>query len=119
MRYVNFLLAVALAVLSVFIYQMKYETRGLEQKVTRLQKTIGQERDAIGILRAEWSHLNRPARVERLARKHLGLRPLDATQVADRDALASGRGRGSPRRGSAPRRTPAQPANNQPIAYVN
>ena len=119
MRYVNFLLAIALAVLAVVIYQMKYETRGLEQRVSRLQTTIGQERDAIGILRAEWSHLNRPARVERLARKHLGLRPLDASQVADRAALASGKQKSDRNRSSTAQQRPAAPVGHQPISLVN
>jgi len=119
MRYINFLLAIALAVVAVVIYQMKYETRGLEQRVSRLQMTIAQERDAIGILRAEWSHLNRPARLERLARKHLGLRPLDATQVADRDVISS-----AIRKPPAAPNDPAPQASrtgqpHQPIAFVN
>ncbi len=119
MRYINFLLAVALAVVAVVIYQVKYETRGLEQRVSRLQTTIGQERDAIGILRAEWSHLNRPARLERLARKHLGLRPLEATQVADRDAISSAkREPAAAPDDPAPQASQAGP-RRQPIAYVN
>jgi len=119
MRYINFLLAVALAVMAVVIYQVKYETRGLEQRVSRLQTTIAQERDAIGILRAEWSHLNRPARLERLARKHLGLRPLDATQVADRDVISPAK-----REPAAAPNDPASQASRtgqprQSIALVN
>jgi cell division protein FtsL len=119
MRYINFLLAVALAVIAVVIYQVKYETRGLEQRVSRLQLTISQERDAIGILRAEWSHLNRPARLEQLARKHLGLRPLDAAQVADRSIISSAK-----RKPAASLDAPASQAPNaaptrQPIAFVN
>jgi cell division protein FtsL len=119
MRYINFLLAVALAVVAVVIYQVKYETRGLEQRVSRLQTTIGQERDAIGILRAEWSHLNRPARLERLARKHLGLRPLEATQVADRNAISSAKRKPAAAPDDpAPRASQAGP-QRQPIAFVN
>jgi len=119
MRFINFLLALVLAALAVVIYQVKYETRGLEQRVSRLQVTIAQERDAIGILRAEWSHLNRPARLERLARKHLGLRPVEATQVADRSVIFSAK-----RQPAHSSRPPAPNArqtapNHQPIAFVN
>lgn len=119
MRYINFLLAAALAVISVVIYQVKYETRGLEQRVSRLQMTIAQERDAIGILRAEWSHLNCPARLERLARKHLDLRPLDATQVADRNAISSVKRKPTAASDDpAPRALQAGP-EHQPISFVN
>ena len=119
MRYINFLLAVALAVIAVVIYQVKYETRGLEQRVSRLQLTISQERDAIGILRAEWSHLNRPARLEQLARKHLGMRPLDATQVADRNIISSAKREPAASPGGPAPRAPKVEPKRQPIAFVN
>jgi cell division protein FtsL len=119
MRYINFILAVALAVVAVFIYQVKYETRGLEQRVSRLQLTIGRERDAIGILRAEWSHLNRPARLERLARKHLGLRPLEATQVADRNVISSAKRKPVVSPGGPAPQAPKAAPERQPIAFVN
>jgi cell division protein FtsL len=119
MRYINFLLAVALAVIAVVIYQVKYETRGLEQRVSRLQTTIAEERDAIGILRAEWSHLNRPARLERLARKHLGLRPLDATQVADRDAISSAKRESTLAPDDPAPKASRAGSRHQPIAFVN
>ena len=38
------------------------------------------ERDAIAALRAEWATLDNPARIQSLARRHLQLRPADATQ---------------------------------------
>lgn len=81
MRILSFLLLACLAALAVVIYEVKYETRGLEKRVAELRSSVREERDAIAVLRAEWSHLNRPERVERLARKHLGLRPLAARQM--------------------------------------
>ena len=53
----------------------------LEQRIAALDKAIATERAAIAILRAEWSHLNRPRRLERLAREHLGLETLGAAQI--------------------------------------
>jgi len=83
MRIVTFLLASILVALAAVIYQVKYETRSLDNRVASLQQGIAEERDVIAILRAEWSHLNRPARLERLARAHLGLRPIQANQISD------------------------------------
>ena len=83
MRIVTIGLASALVVLSIIIYQVKYETRSLETRVELLQRVIAVERDVIAILRAEWSHLNRPVRLERLAREHLNLRPVKARQISD------------------------------------
>jgi hypothetical protein len=49
-----------------------------------LRKKIETERDAVAVLRAEWSLLNRPERIERLAKKHLklnGARPQQLVTV--------------------------------------
>ena len=39
------------------------------------------------MLRAEWSLLNRPERIERLAKKHLKLAPSDPRQVVTVDSV--------------------------------
>lgn len=80
MRVFNLLLVGGLAVLVYTIYGLKYESRALEQRVEDVRQSIRAERNAVAVLRAEWSHLNRPKRIERLARKHLGLKPLKAKQ---------------------------------------
>ena len=41
---------------------------------------VRRERDAIAALRAEWATLDNPARIQGLTRRHLPLRPADATQ---------------------------------------
>ena len=81
MRTLVSLLLLALVATALVIYEVKYDTRGLETRVQELQTAIQEERDAIAVLRAEWSLLNRPERVERLARKHLGLEPLAAQRM--------------------------------------
>lgn len=80
MRVFNLLLAGALAALVYTIYGLKHESRELGQRIAEVKLSIRAERDAVAVLRAEWSHLNRPKRIERLARKHLGLKPLKAKQ---------------------------------------
>ena len=48
---------------------------------------VQRERDAIAALRAEWATLDNPARIQGLARRHLKLRPADATQYDTLDHL--------------------------------
>jgi len=91
LRFVNICLVMGLVALAYVIYQVKYETRGLDAQIASLNKKIDEERDAIAVLRAEWSLLNRPERIERLARKYLKLAPakpfqlLTVDTVSDRD----------------------------------
>jgi len=81
MRVFNLLLVGCVVALVYAIYGLKYESRALEQRVAETRHSIRAERNAVAVLRAEWSHLNRPKRIERLARKHLGLKPLKAKQL--------------------------------------
>ena len=66
LRFVNICLVLGLVALAYVIYQVKYETRSLDADIATLNKQIDDERDAIAVLRAEWSLLNRPERIERL-----------------------------------------------------
>ncbi len=86
-RILNLLAFGIAGALAFLLYELKYETRLLEDKAAQLARSIEQERDAIAVLRAEWSHLNQPQRIERLAKKHLGLRPVMANQIITADEL--------------------------------
>ena len=88
LRFVNICLVLGLVALAYVIYQVKYETRGLDAEIASLNKNIDQERDAIAVLRAEWSLLNRPERIERLAKKYLGLKPAKPAQLLTVDTVS-------------------------------
>ena len=45
------------------------------------------EHDTIAALRAEWTQLDNPARIQGLAQRHLQLRPIEATQFDSLDRL--------------------------------
>lgn len=81
LRVLTLFLTGSLVSLTFMTYGMEHDTRAQQSRIAEIQKAIDQERDAIAILRAEWSHLNRPQRLEKLARKHLGLKTLDARQI--------------------------------------
>ena len=87
LRFVNICLVLGLVAIAYVIYQVKYETRGLDAEIASLNQKIDDERDAIAVLRAEWSLLNRPERIQRLAKKHLGLSPAKPAQLLTVDTV--------------------------------
>jgi cell division protein FtsL len=70
-----------LAGLVVLIYNMKFETRRLEAQAAQLERAIEDEKDNGALMRAEWSHVSRPERVESLARDVLKLEPAKSEQL--------------------------------------
>jgi cell division protein FtsL len=88
LRFVNVCLVLALVALAYVIYQVKYEARALDEEIVSLGKQVDQERDALAVLRAEWSLLNRPERIERLAQKYLKLAPTQPRQLVTVDTVS-------------------------------
>ena len=87
LRFVNICLVLGLVALAYVIYQVKYEARSLDERLVVLQKEIEEERDALAVARAEWSLLNRPERIERLAEKYLKLAPAHPQQLVILDEV--------------------------------
>lgn len=69
------------------VYQLKYEVRSLERDLTRINRQIVADQEAIHVLKAEWSYLNNPAELEKLATRHLQLEPMKGQQFARIDQL--------------------------------
>src|SRR6188472_3004078 len=88
LRFVNICLVLALVALAYVIYEGKYEARALDEDIGGLRKDIETERDAVAVLRAEWSLLNRPERIERLAQKHLKLSLAQPWQLVTVDSVS-------------------------------
>ena len=88
LRFINVCLVLGLVALACVIYQVKYQARGFDADIAALDKRIDQERDAIAVLRAEWSLLNRPERIDRLAKKHLKLAPSKPIQIVTLDTVS-------------------------------
>ena len=87
LRFVNICLVLGLVALAYGIYQVKYEARALDEHIVVLTKQIEKERDALAVARAEWSLLNRPERIQRLAKKYLQLAPAQARQLVILDEV--------------------------------
>ncbi|MDX1709650.1 MAG: hypothetical protein R3316_00770 [Rhodovibrionaceae bacterium] len=83
-----FWLAVA-AIVALFLFHVKYEVQHLEDRLEQAHAQINRDQVAIHILEAEWSHLNRPDRIGRLAEKHLGLQSAQTSQLASLQIIPS------------------------------
>ncbi len=57
------------------------EVQDLEDRLAGIHRNIAGEQESLHVLRAEWSYLNRPERLEALARRHLDLRVPEAAQT--------------------------------------
>lgn len=87
LRFVNICLVLGLVALAYVIYQAKYEAHALDEQIVVLHKELEAERNALAVLRAEWSLLNRPERIERLAKKYIQLAPPRAQQLVILDEV--------------------------------
>jgi cell division protein FtsL len=80
MRLLNFVVIVVLVLAAGYVYQVKFESTLQAERVAKVRGEIRRERDRIAALRAEWSKLDTPARVQGLAQRHLTLKPVEAAQ---------------------------------------
>ncbi|SCA57417.1 conserved hypothetical protein [Candidatus Terasakiella magnetica] len=79
-------LTVVLAiVLSIGVFRITYQVDALEKELRALNKEILQEQETIHILKAEWSYLNDPSRLEDLAKRYLGLEEMRGEQLINMD----------------------------------
>jgi hypothetical protein len=80
MRIIHLFVIGVLVFAAAYVYRIKMESTSRVERVLRLNAEIREQRDAIAALRAEWAKLDAPLRLQGLAERHLGLKPLVATQ---------------------------------------
>lgn len=80
-RVLNIVLVVAVIALSIGLYDIKYRAEAAEKRANQITRDIASEREGIRVLRAEWSYLNQPERIQELARRYTTLEPLKAAQI--------------------------------------
>lgn len=81
MRQTTLLFLLLAGILSVALFSIKYQVQDMEEELVRLNRAIINERQSIHVLKAEWSHLNNPERLAILARRYLGMKPLDPARM--------------------------------------
>lgn len=69
------------------VYKVKYDTTYEVQRIAKLRSEIRSEREKLALLRAEWMRLSAPQRIQDLAARHLGMKPLAVAQFNDLSAL--------------------------------
>ncbi len=73
------------------LYRISYATQALERELKQLNRALVATEEARHILAAEWSHLNAPARLDGLARRHLGFAPLGSDRIVAIESLTVAR----------------------------
>lgn len=66
---------------------LKNQVQDLETELARVNKNIQTDIKSIHVLKAEWSHLNTPSRLKKLAAEHLSLSKPKAEQIINYSAL--------------------------------
>ena len=85
------LAAFAVIGLAYWAYNENYATQDALRRVEELQKKIGESREKLSVLKAEWAYLNRPERLRELADLNydsLRLMPLMADHFGDVEQVA-------------------------------
>jgi hypothetical protein len=87
LRFVHVLVVAALVFAAADVYKIKFDSTLQAERVAKLRAEVRRERDAIAALRAAWSELDNPERLQGLARRHLPLKPVDVSQYDALDRL--------------------------------
>ena len=87
MRLLNLLVIAALILAASFVYKIKFDSTLQAERLGKVSAELRRERNAIANLRAEWSRLDSPDRVQGLAERHLTLKPMLPTQFDNLDRL--------------------------------
>jgi hypothetical protein len=77
----------ALVLAAADVYKIKFDSTRQAERVAKLRAEIRHERDAVAALRAQWTALDSPERIQTLTRRHLPLKPIEITQFDNFDQL--------------------------------
>ena len=80
MRIIHLFVVGIMIFAAAYVYRIKMESTSRVERVQRLNAEIREQRDAIAVLRAEGAKLDGPLRLQGLAERHLGLKPVTAQQ---------------------------------------
>ena len=87
-RLLNIMLVLCVLGAGFVIYSIEHATRTAERRIARVESGITDAREGNKLLKAEWSNLTRPERVQKLAEQHLKLKPMKPDQLVSATDLA-------------------------------
>ncbi len=80
-RYSNFIGVFIAILVGGGLFSVKYRVNNLENELLEVYNEIDRSQQSIHLLKAEWTYLNNPKRLQNLSKKYLGLYPTDPTQL--------------------------------------
>ncbi|MEP9349546.1 hypothetical protein [Xanthobacter sp. KR7-225] len=83
LRVANVVMVVALLVTAGVVYHLKYASTSEAERLASLRGQIRKEREAIGLLKAEWARRTSPIYIQGLVERHLDLKRLDVDAISD------------------------------------
>lgn len=90
LRTIDIVLIAVMISAAAWTFKIKYEAEMIETEVAAIERKIALERETISLLEADWSLLNQPDRLQRLAeafKADLALEPLKPEQIVEPDEL--------------------------------
>ena len=87
LRILNLVVIGALILAAAYVYRIKFDSTVQAERLAKIRGEVRRARDSIAELRAAWSQLDNPARIEGLAKRYLPLKPIAATQFDSLDKL--------------------------------
>jgi len=87
LRVLNLVVIGALILAAAYVYRIKFDSTVQAERLAKIRGEVRRARDVVASLRAEWSELDSPARIEGLAKRHLQLKPIAPTQFDSLDRL--------------------------------
>jgi cell division protein FtsL len=87
LRILHLIMVACLVLAAADVYRIKFDSTLQAERLAKLRTEIRREHDAIAALRAEWSELDSPRRVQALAQRHLALKAIEVNQLDSLDRL--------------------------------
>ncbi|MCE2509964.1 MAG: cell division protein FtsL [Alphaproteobacteria bacterium] len=85
----TFLWLLLVAVVCFGLFLAKYKVQSLETELAALNQVILDRQEELHVLKAEWAHLSRPERIQRLSERFLHLQPVTAKRIDTEAGLAA------------------------------
>jgi cell division protein FtsL len=86
-RILNLIVIGALILAAAYVYRIKLDSTVQAERLAKIRSEVRRARDTIAELRAEWSQLDNPGRIEGLAKRYLQLQPITPAQFDSLDKL--------------------------------